>query len=59
MASPAFDTSAFDSSAFDTAAYDLGGVEIGPTPDTGTSGFGRRRTAMFARKNADYVNRRA
>jgi hypothetical protein len=24
-----------------------------------TTGFSRRRTAMFARKNADYVNRRA
>lgn len=31
---------------------------IGPTPDVG-SGFSRRRTATFARKNADYVNRRA
>lgn len=32
---------------------------IGPEPDTSTSGFGRRRTAMFLRKNADFVNRRA
>ena len=31
---------------------------IGPTPTVGT-GFSRRRAAAFARKNADYVNRRA
>ena len=35
-----------------------GGDPVGPTPDVG-SGFSRRRTAAFARKNADYVNRRA
>jgi hypothetical protein len=58
MASPAFDTSAFDTSAFDVAAFDLGAGEIGPTPDVGT-GFSRRRTAAFVRKNADFVNRSA
>ena len=31
---------------------------VGPTPTVGT-GFSRRRAAAFARKNADYVNRRA
>ena len=34
-------------------------IPIGPTPDASTSGFSRRRTAAFARKNADFVNRRA
>ena len=56
MASPAFDTSAFDASAFDVTAFDL--ADIGPTPDVG-GGFGRRRTAAFVRKNADFVNRSA
>jgi hypothetical protein len=57
MSSPAFDTNAFDTSAFDPSAFDL--AEIGPTPDASSGGFSRRRTAAFARKNADYVNRRA
>lgn len=52
MASPAFDADAFDTSAFDADAFDLA-----PTPDVG-SGFSRRRTAMFVRKNADWINRR-
>ena len=30
----------------------------GPTPDVSSSGFSRRRTAMFARRNADYLTRR-
>jgi hypothetical protein len=33
--------------------------EIGPTPDVSSSSFGRRRTAAFVRKNADFVNRSA
>jgi hypothetical protein len=57
MSSPAFDADAFASTAFDTNAFDL--VEIGPTPDASSGGFSRRRTAAFARKNADNVNRRA
>ena len=56
MASPAFDSDAFSTAAFDTNAFDV--VEVGPTPTVGT-GFSRLRAAAVARKNADYVNRRA
>jgi hypothetical protein len=35
-----------------------GSSEPSPTPDVGT-GFSRRRTAMFVRKHADFVNRSA
>jgi hypothetical protein len=34
-------------------------IEVGPEPDVSSSGFSRRRTAAFVRKNADFVNRSA
>jgi hypothetical protein len=36
-----------------------GSSEPSPTPDVNASGFSRRRTAAFVRKNADFVNRSA
>ena len=36
-----------------------GPVEASPTPDVDASGFSRRRTATYIRRNADFVNRSA
>lgn len=33
--------------------------EIGPEPDASGSSFGRRRTATYIRRNADFANRSA
>lgn len=56
MASPAFDEQAFDVAAFDVAAFDLQ-ESVGPTP-TVTSGFDRRRMAMYVRRGSSWTLRR-
>jgi hypothetical protein len=36
-----------------------GAGEASPTPDVDASGFSRRRTATYIRRNADFANRSA